>query len=340
METDRTDTGNEDVENPSSTDRHPPPPPDRPGTDGYPSRADSRDGAAAANEAGTRPGEGQVGELSTAQEPQQTSGRDMSVGTEGETRGTPESGEDPGGGVGSGEWNDDAPPQEDQGGAPDTDQAPEGLGGSNHRRELLADGQNMPPDSTAPYGISVSADTSSRADLPGKPLERPDAAEPEAKVESRSTDLSILGREDVGDRLLVHSVPLREHLDPLGAAAWSNEIGDVVNERSADRIVAGESDKDSRFERLRKKGFEKGDDTLETVNKATNRAHDRLARQPPAGHVETRSGPDTSAAPHQGIDGGDALTAALMVGVLFDDVIRRVRKKATQRKGLDDAGNG
>jgi hypothetical protein len=112
-----------------------------------------------------------------------------------------------------------------------------------------------------------------------------------------------------------------------------------LNERSGDRIVAGESDKDSRFERLRKKGFEKGEDTLGTANKATNRAQDLLGRQPPAGHAETRSGPDVSAAPHQGIDGGDALAAVLMVGVLFDDAIRRVHKKATQKKELDDAGD-
>jgi hypothetical protein len=39
------------------------------------------------------------------------------------------------------------------------------------------------------------------------------------------------------------------------------------------------------------------------------------------------------------IDGGDALAAVLMVGVLFDDAIRRVHKKATQKKELDDAGD-
>jgi hypothetical protein len=317
---DSTATDNEDVENTSSTDGNPPPPPDRPGTEGYPSRADSRDGAAAANDAATWPGEGRVAEQNAAQEPQRTSGRDMSVGSEGETQRTLESGEDPGG-------------------APDTDQTAEGLGGSDDRRELPPGGQSMPPDGTTPYEISVPADMSPKADVPFRPLERPDHAEPEAEVEPGPADLGILRKENVGDRLLVRGKPLREYLDPLGAAAWSNEIGDVVNERSGDRIVAGESDKDSRFERLRKKGFEKGDDTLETANKATNRAQDLLGRQPPAGHAETRSGPDVSAAPHQGIDGGDALAAVLMVGVLFDDAIRRVQKKATQKKELDDAGD-
>ncbi|MFB9834959.1 hypothetical protein [Actinoallomurus acaciae] len=54
MGVDHTDGGSdasiEAVEEEPAADRRPPPPPDRPGTDGYPSRADSRNGAAAANE--------------------------------------------------------------------------------------------------------------------------------------------------------------------------------------------------------------------------------------------------------------------------------------------------
>jgi hypothetical protein len=33
------------------------------------------------------------------------------------------------------------------------------------------------------------------------------------------------------------------------------------------------------------------------------------------------------------------MVGVLMVGVLFDDAIRRVHKKATQKKELDDAGD-
>lgn len=45
-----TDADAEAVDNTPSADRRPPPPPDRPGVEGYPSRAESRRGAAAANE--------------------------------------------------------------------------------------------------------------------------------------------------------------------------------------------------------------------------------------------------------------------------------------------------
>ena len=45
-----TDRPHENVEQTPGADRPPPPPPDKPGTEGYPSRADSRAGAAAAND--------------------------------------------------------------------------------------------------------------------------------------------------------------------------------------------------------------------------------------------------------------------------------------------------
>lgn len=172
---------------------------------------------------------------------------------------------------------------------------------------------------------------------PDQRLERRDETRPEVASDAEGT--AITSSQDIGDRLTVHGTPLHEYLDPVGAAAWSNDIGDVIDERSGDRIVDGESDKDSRFEKLRKKGFEKGDDALDVAGKATNRAHDLLARQPPAGHVETRSGPDVTPAPHQAIDVGDALTAAMMAGVVFNDAIRRIHGKAIRRRERDDAGN-
>jgi hypothetical protein len=53
MGIDRASTGSdantENIEDKPATDRRPPPPPDRPGEEGFPSRADSRRGAAAAN---------------------------------------------------------------------------------------------------------------------------------------------------------------------------------------------------------------------------------------------------------------------------------------------------
>jgi hypothetical protein len=50
MSADRTDTDADANDKTPSPDRHPSPPPDRPGTEGYPSRAEGRRGAAAANE--------------------------------------------------------------------------------------------------------------------------------------------------------------------------------------------------------------------------------------------------------------------------------------------------
>ncbi len=129
------------------------------------------------------------------------------------------------------------------------------------------------------------------------------------------------------------------NLDPVGADAWSNEIGDVVDDRSGDEIADAENDKDSRFERLRRRGFEKGDDALDIAEKATNRAHDLLAKHPPAGHSETPTGPVVSDAPHVGLDPGNVVTAAILAGMLAGDGIRWFHSKLKTRERIDDAGN-
>jgi hypothetical protein len=134
--------------------------------------------------------------------------------------------------------------------------------------------------------------------------------------------------------LLVDGKPLREVLDPVGAAAWSNETGEAVADSCGDEIADTESDKDSRFERLRKRGFEKGDDALDAAEKGANQANDLLSKHPPAGHSETPTGPALSDAPHVGIDPGNMVTAAIVAGMLAGDGIRWFHRKLRD-KGED-----
>ena len=123
---DGTDANAETVE--EQPDRRPPPPPDKPGTDGYPSRADSRNGAMAANDTSTQDIDQQAERKpDTVQEPQETqetSGGQGSTATEKpESPRTLESDEGASNENAS-ERYDNGPSQEVSGTRPDTGQPP------------------------------------------------------------------------------------------------------------------------------------------------------------------------------------------------------------------------
>lgn len=202
---DGTDANTEAVEEEPAADRRPPPPPDRPGTDGYPSRADSRNGAAAANESTPVTDEAREEKPDTAQASQETSreqdltaGEDRSKtpGTSGESSSKDDGVSDQRYETGRGEA--------DTGGTPEREQRPEEPGG----REQRLDGQAAPHDSTATAGTDkqpVSPSVAQRIEEKGT-VEKSAA---EASESANEADTSGVG---VGDR--PNSAP-REAKDAL-----------------------------------------------------------------------------------------------------------------------------
>jgi hypothetical protein len=171
---------------------------------------------------------------------------------------------------------------------------------------------------------------------PGQRLERHDAA---VEGEDGSVRSTVAVREqDLGERLMVDGKPLRQRLDPVGAAAWSNEVGDEQpdpTDRTGNRIAKTENDERPRAEKLRSKFHREGTDAVETAGKAASRVKDVLSH-PPTGHSETRTGPSLIAAPQDGISVGDTATALIAAGVMFGEFGRLIHGKLVSRKGNND----
>jgi hypothetical protein len=194
-----TDKPAEAAEEPPPAERLPPP--DRPGAEGAPSRADSRNGAAAANETSTQAAEKQGEDKpDTAQASQESPEREdnTTVEKDPETPGTSESIESSSNDDGSGEQYDNNSTQEDTGGRPDIAQPSDELGDpkDTDQREQAPDGQTTPHDST-------STDETDRHPVPAGDAER---TEDRGAGETTTTDAHDLANApppsavDIGDR--------------------------------------------------------------------------------------------------------------------------------------------
>jgi hypothetical protein len=144
-----TDKPAEATEEPPPPDRRPPP--DRPGAEGAPSRADSRNGAAAANDTSTqatdKPGEEKP---DTVQASQETSGEQDSTAAEDkpEMPGTSEVNESSSNDNGiSGGRHETGPGEADTGGTPETEQRSEETRDADGREQAL-DSQATSQDNT------------------------------------------------------------------------------------------------------------------------------------------------------------------------------------------------
>jgi hypothetical protein len=145
----------------------------------------------------------------------------------------------------------------------------------------------------------------------------------------------------LGERLMVDGRPLRERLDPAGAAAWSQEFGDEVldpTDRLGNRIADTESnnperDKKSRAEAFRNAFRRDGEKVADKAGQATSKLQDLMTRRPPTGHQEVRTGSEMSPIPHQGLDAGNVLTTALATTALIGEGVRFARRKIKERKG-------
>jgi hypothetical protein len=192
-------------------------------------------------------------------------------------------------------------------------------------------------DEARESGENVGATSTERTAAPGQRLERPgDEAELEIKAETDAEDMGIVSEQAHLGRLTVHGVPLREALDPVGAAAWSNETGDQIadpNDRTGNWISDTDSTdiektKKERGEAFRKRFSREREGIADTVGKTTSKLQDLMSKRPPAGHLESRTGPDATPVPYQGIDAGDILTAGFAAGVMLVEGIRKIRRNA------------
>lgn len=144
----------------------------------------------------------------------------------------------------------------------------------------------------------------------------------------------------LGELLMVGDKTLREYLDPAGAAAWSNEVGDQVpdpTDRTGHWIADTENkdlekDKKERGEAFRKRFKREREGITDTAGKTTSKVQDLIGKRPPAGHQEVRTGPDATPAPHLGVDAGDVMTAGFAAGVMLAEGARKLHGKIKQMR--------
>jgi hypothetical protein len=153
--------------------------------------------------------------------------------------------------------------------------------------------------------------------------------EPEQQAESNAEESKHRTYE-----LNVRGTPVRVRIDPVGEAVADKTIPakDTEPEPAGDRIAKAEDGKRSREDRFRKKAYEISDDTADIVGEAGKTVHDFLAERPPTGHSMTRSSPELSSAPHEGIDAGDTASGIVAAGILAGELGYRAYRGLRRRR--------
>jgi hypothetical protein len=222
-------------------------------------------------------------------------------------------------------------------------------------------------DGASPSGEVVSDDTTEtgepaeRADDPGQPAETDEAApdnevapvgdtdtpdqeataddaRPDEEHDTQAADAALQ------ELLFRHSTEASEDRELLFEYSEGETPVSGFLERTADRptgeeLVKMESDKKSRFERARKRGYERSEDVIDAVDKGADTVQKVLARPSPTGHPETVTHPEITPAPHEGISAGNAATAILVLGLMFGEGIRWSHGRMKQRERYSNAGN-
>lgn len=313
MGVDRADDGTENVETTSSADQSPPPR-DRPGADGYPSRADSRNRAAATNN-------------STAA-PKETRGETESPGQAADAADERETPGDAGNPVDTGESAGpssipDAPDQDVA--SVDRSSEPEAVSAGDTEVENRGNAE------TAPESFTMAPDDEDGSE------------EAQQEAGPWKYDLSV------------HDVPLEEFLDrtagdyrrpdernavtddlPDEGPGWVERRSDLP---SGEELRDMDSDKLSRFDKMRKSAFKKADDILDNSKEYINSGHDALNRPPIGSHTQVRqAGPEFTDAAHHSATIGDLMTGVLVAGFLLGEGGRHIYRELA-RKGDDHDGH-
>ncbi|MCW2865211.1 MAG: hypothetical protein JWP48_6919 [Actinoallomurus sp.] len=358
------DGADENVERATPADRGSPLPRDRPGADAYPSRADGRDGAAAANDTQNnggrseeKPGAGEASQEGAERNDSVATGNDYEASGESNLK-TTESVRVKETGFGE-KYNDgrsmpntaavtsktDDPlvPQSasDRAGEEATETTPvigvgEQAGSNDDTNESAAhpaaeDRSRITAADGAEEPDRGSRDRSGEADI-GEDT----GAGDDAPAESQG----VLEKSTLSERLLVEGKSLREHLDPIGAAAWSKEIGDKVpdpTDRLGNRIADISNDKQSRRERMRKEGWRASEDTVDFTQKRLS--DNQAIFSPPTGHAVARSSPELTTLSHEGASIVDTATALMAAGIVLGELYRQGHKRLSHRKAHDDGSD-
>jgi hypothetical protein len=101
---------------------------------------------------------------------------------------------------------------------------------------------------------------------------------------------------------------------------------------TGDELRDMDSEKLSRFEKLRKKGYEDADDVHDAVDKAADSLQGILARPKPTGHWEGTARPGIEMPQHDAGTAGDLVTGTIVAGVLAGEGIRWLRSRLTREK--------
>jgi type II secretory pathway pseudopilin PulG len=268
----------EAAEEPPPAERQPPP--DRPGAEDAPSRADSRNGAAAANETSNQAAENQGKDKpDTAQASQESPEREdnTTVDNEPETPGTSGSNEDSSNDDGIGEQYDNKSTEEDTGGRPDIVQPSGELGDpkGTEQREQAPNGRTTPHDST------------STEETGGRPAPAGDAERTEDRGAGKTTtadanDLDCVpppSAVDIGDR--PDNAPRQPEDAPVSAPDTQESPRDSFDASPDDAVEAAappEEEAAANTDDASRGGTEMLARRFESLNEADLRATDERPR--------------------------------------------------------------
>lgn len=304
------------------------PPRDRPGEPGYPSRAESRQGAMEANRkplvaSADTSGEGRPQNRPTP--PQETGGRSDGRGED---------------------RQDDTPQQAHK----EADRTPT-EGKPDASDAALRPGRDQKPTKDDP-NLSLLERMPSAGDFANL------AEEFDARAESRElakqyntvSDQSL--KADSRRELAIPKLDdtsIRDRIVPVAAdrdkaeepkepfqSNFGNENAEQPDDVESPEALASNEDlseeKKSRFDQFRAKAYEKLDDIKDDAEK-TAKAIDRIFGPHPAGHAVTETGhtPSVVDNQHSGIDPGSAASALLAVGIVSAELVRKVHEKVRGR---------
>jgi hypothetical protein len=212
-------------------------------------------------------------------------------------------------------------------------------GSAEDQPQTIDKPQPDPPDAARPVAEVGAAEEpattlTESAETPGQRLD--DQTEPRNEGNAEGADTAE-GRP-LGERLVVDGKPVRDRIDPLAAADVDAElVTEPWTDPTADLPPTGkelsdmDSDKLSRFERLRREGYRKIDDGLDVTEKGFDLGVGAFARPPT--HAETRTAqPEVVEAPHHAVTAGEAASGLLAAGIVIGELVRWGHGKLTEKK--------
>jgi hypothetical protein len=334
---DGADAGNEDPERTTSADRRPPPT-DRPGTDSYPSRADSRNGAVAANDTGAQAAADRheerpdVGRSSQDASASQGTASENLPDEQGELE-PPE--RDPA----AGETLDDQATPRDRTAATDVDEqetAPRKRQTDDVIASTVTEGQyptadesqhDLPDDTgESPAGQKVTRDNHG---VLGPVDQVALESDGQSEVSGPWKFALQVGEMPLEDYLVVTAGDYRRPDDfskpkdqvPEEGPVWVEKLSDLPG---GEELRDVDSDKLSRLDSYRKGAYRKLGDLVDSAKQNINDAQAVMGRPPTGSHAQVRMGqPEVSDAPHHGATAGELATGVIVFGMILGEGIRR-----------------